>query len=331
MSKKAPTSAGRVVAITGGSGFIGGHLLDALIADDTVSRIYVMDIAPTTRWCEKVTFVYTNLARDVQFEPKQKIDVVYHLAAVSREPGFEWNEYFDINYEGTRRLLKWVSKLDIKNIVFTSTGMVFKAGPFHRAPSEVPSADTAYGISKALAEEAMSGWQQSKRGRHVAVVRPGAVFGKGCGGNFVNLHRALRLGTFAYIGGPETVKSCIYVKDLVALMRGAAELKGWHVLHGTYPQAPTIGEICNAFCKVFGWTRVIPTVPLNLALRAAAPLQMLNELGFSNPVHKRRVEKLHYSTDIDGSGLLELDLAPTHSLVEAIQDWRDECAPADPH
>ena len=121
------------------------------------------------------------------------------------------------------------------------------------------------------------------------------------------------------------------MKDLVALMRGAAELKGWHVLHGTYPQAPTIGEICNAFCKVFGWTRVIPTVPLNLALRAAAPLQMLNELGFSNPVHKRRVEKLHYSTDIDGSGLLELDLAPTHSLVEAIQDWRDECAPADPH
>lgn len=322
---------GLVVAITGGSGFIGGHLLDALIDDDSVDRIYVMDIAPTTRWCEKVRFVYTNLAKDVTFDPAESIDVLYHLAAVSREPGFEWNEYFDINYEGTRRLLTWASKADIKNIVFTSTGMVFKAGPYNRKPDEVPSADTAYGISKALAEEALSGWQSAKRGRHVAIVRPGAVFGKGCGGNFVNLHRALRLGTFAYIGGPETVKSCIYVKDLVTLMRGASELKGWHVLHGTYPRAPTIGEICDAFCKVFGWRRIIPTVPLKFALRAAAPLQMLNEMGFSNPVHRRRVEKLHYSTDIDGSGLIGLSLGPEHSLVEAISSWRDECAPSDPY
>lgn len=331
MNKQIKRTRGRIVAITGGSGFIGGHLLDALIEDPSVERIYVMDIAPTTKWCEKVSFVYTNLAREITFDPQHPIDELYHLAAVSREPGFEWNEYFDINYEGTKRLLRWASAQDIRNIVFTSTGMVFKSGPFHRQPDEVPSADTAYGISKALAEEAFHGWQSAKRGRHVAVIRPGAVFGKGCGGNFVNLHRALRLGTFAYIGGPDTVKSCIYVKDLVALMRGAAQLKGWHILHGTYPQAPTIGEICDGFCRVFGWRRVIPTVPLKFALRAAAPLQMLNELGFSNPVHKRRVEKLHYSTDIDGSGLRLFNLEPKYSLVDAISDWRDACTPADPY
>ena len=72
-------------------------------------------------------------------------------------------------------------------------------------------------------------------------------------------------------------------------------------------------------------------MPLKFALRAAAPLQMLNEMGFSNPVHKRRVEKLHYSTDIDGSGLGDVGLSPNYSLTQAISDWRDECAPSDPY
>lgn len=330
-------SVGAILAVVGGSGFIGNHLVAALAADPGVRRIYVLDRAPSMQWSEKVAYRYVNVDRPISLELPDQVDGVFHLAALCREPGYEWDQYFRTNHLGTRHVADWAERSGIRSIVFASTAMVFRAGPDARHEDDVLDADTAYGISKALAEEVLRGWQARGTGgaRRLGVVRPGAVFGKGCGGNFVNLHRSLKLGTFAYVGQPDTVKSCIYVKDLVALlihlMRGGQALPDVAVAHGAFPVATSIQSICEAFCEVFGWRRVIPTVPFRAALAASLPFQILNDLGFSNPIHRRRVEKLFYSTHLAADRLAEYDFEMQYGVAEALRDWRDSCSPADPY
>ena len=328
----------RIYAVFGGSGFIGQHLVSALAADPGVRRIYVLDRAPSSQWSEKVAYRYVNIDRPIDLSLPEPVDGVYHLAALCREPGFDWDQYFRTNHLGTRNVVDWVERSRVTSIVFTSTAMVFRAGPQARVEDDVLDADTAYGISKALAEEVLLGWQaraDSGQSRRLGIIRPGAVFGKGCGGNFVNLHRSLKIGAFAYVGQPDTVKSCIYVKDLVALlmhlMRGGATVPDVAVAHGAFPNPTSIKSICEAFCEVFGWKRMIPTVPFRAALAASLPFQVLNELGFKNPIHRRRVEKLFYSTHLSADRLVEYGFDMRYSIPEALQDWRDACAPADPY
>lgn len=327
-SPKATT--GKAVAVTGGSGFVGGHLIEALQNDPSVSRIYVLDRIPTTQWGGKVTFHYVNINRPIEFVPPEPIHGCYHLAAICKEPGFEWNEYFETNYLGTRHVADWCAANSIDRVVFTSTAMVFKAGPDRMSEDKLPNPDTAYGISKALAEEVLHGWQSAGDGRHLSVLRPGAIFGKGAGGNFVNLQRSLKRKVFAYIGSSDTVKSCFYVKDIVSLLRTLMERDApVTTVHGAFPQATTIKVICEAFCEAYGWQRDIPTVPLKAALAAATPLQMLNEIGIKNPVHRRRIEKLYYDTHLGSDGLAEIGFTPAFSVAEALRDWKESCAPAE--
>ncbi len=317
-----------VIVVTGASGFVGTHLLKSLVHDRQVQRIYALDLEPPKIVHDKLHFVRCDVRQAIGFTPVEPVDVCIHLAAICREPGFEWDDYFQGNYLGTRRLAEWSSRVGVSNIVFTSTAMVFRAGDIRHDENSLPNADTGYGISKALAEEVLKGWRAAAAGRRLRIVRPGVVFGRGGGGNFARLHRALKLRTFFYIGRSTTVKSAIYVKDLVRLLCFLATDAGpYETYHGVYPDATTIGKVCTAFCAAFSWKRWIATVPYRPALAAALVFQGLNNLGLRNPVHYRRIQKLYQSTDLSADRLAESGFALTYTLEHAIRDWHDDCAP----
>lgn len=328
MKPAIPSDAGRHVVVTGGAGFIGSHLCRLLCEDSGIAQVTVLDRnAPTVRHL-KIRHHAVDLGRRLSWQPDMPVDTVFHLAAACREPGFEWDEYFAGNHGATRVLVDWLVREDIRNVVFTSTAMVFRAGDTRHVESDLPNADTAYGISKALAEETLRGWQQGAPGRRLRVVRPGVVFGAGAGGNFVNLQRALARGLFVYVGRRTTVKSAIYVKDLVRLLQFVATDAGnVETLHGAYAEPTTIESVCRAFCAVYGWRRWIPVLPFRLALLAAMPFQFLNAIGLRNPVHTRRIEKLFHSTHLGADALEQIGFRQAYTLEAAIRDWRNACAP----
>lgn len=316
----------RVIAVTGGAGFIGGHLVDVLLSDPAVSKIYVLDKNPPRQSTPRVEFIYCDITAAIQFVPETPINTCYHLAAVCREPGYEWNEYFSVNYAGTRNVCEWASVHGIENIVFTSTVMVFSASDLIHRESDIPNADTAYGLSKALAEEALRGWQAAMPNRRLSIVRPGVVFGVGCDGNFIKLYKALRLGLFFYIGRNTTIKSCIYVKDLIGILTFASVRDvGVRIYHAVYPDPISIKEICEEFCKVFGWRRVILTIPYRLALAAALIVQGLNYLGVKNSIHYRRIQKLYFSTNLSSECLYQSGFSLAYSFRQALRDWKLDC------
>ena len=81
------------------------------------------------------------------------------------------------------------------------------------------------------------------------------VFGKGENGNFTRLYWAIRGHKFAYPGRKDTIKACIYVKELVRFMLYRLE----HHEHGVelynccFEPAYTIQHIVEAMKKVTGF------------------------------------------------------------------------------
>lgn len=91
-------------------------------------------------------------------------------------------------------------------------------------------------------------WQVGGEDRQLTIVRPGVVFGWGENGNFTRLYWGIRGGKFAYPGRKDTIKACIYVKELVKFMLYRVEHHeyGAELYNCCYEPAYTIEHIVEA-------------------------------------------------------------------------------------
>jgi nucleoside-diphosphate-sugar epimerase len=212
--------------VTGGSGFVGSHFVPYLL-DRGASRITILDRNEFTKRSPRLRSVITDIAEDIPWTPDGPVEVVYHLAAACREPGFTTAQYFRDNLQGTARVAEWAGRHDVRNIVFTSSMMVYGARDERVTEDSETRPDTDYGRSKLEAEQVLRSWTSAVPARRLRIVRPAVIFGKAERNNFTKLDGALRRRTFAFIGRDSTVKSCIYVKDFVRLLaRGAGLGRG---------------------------------------------------------------------------------------------------------
>lgn len=312
------------IMVTGSAGFI-GRALELRLRE--MGRLVVgvdRAVAPTnaaeTLQCDVAALT------EGSFGTRPWPPTVIHLAAVCKEPGYPWRDYYADNAEATRRLCQVADRAGVRNIVFTSTMMTFAAGPWLRSETDFCDPDTAYGCSKLQAEEILRTWQTAKPGRRLRIVRPGVVFGPGDQGNMRRLIHALHRRRFAYIGRQDTIKGCIYLKDLVRLLIRLIEDDGPHdTYHAVYPEPTTIRDIVDAINRSWGWNRRPPTMPYRLTLAAAAPFALIDPLGTRFGVHPRRIQKLHLDTNIGADRLADIGFTPRYSLTEAFADWRQEC------
>jgi len=140
------------------------------------------------------------------------------------------------------------------------------------------------------------------------------------------LIQALHRRRFAFIGRQDTVKGCIYSKDLVRLLVRLIDDDGPNdTYHAVYPQPTTLRDIVDAINQAWGWNRRPPTIPYRLALAAAAPFALVDPLGARFGIHPRRIQKLHLDTNISSDRLADIGFTPQYSLSEAFADWRQEC------
>lgn len=202
------------VMVTGSAGFIGTALVPRL---REMGR-YVVGLDRVAEPASDSLRLDLTTLTEEGFGSGPWPPTIIHLAAVSKEPGSPWRDYYANNAEATRLLCRAADKAGVRNIVFTSSMMVFAPGPWRRAESDFGDADTAYGCSKLQAEDILRAWQVAKPGRRLRIVRPGVVFGPGDQGNMRRLIHGLNRRRFAYIGDHDTVKSCIYLKDILRLL-----------------------------------------------------------------------------------------------------------------
>jgi UDP-glucose 4-epimerase len=145
------------VLVTGGAGFIGSNLVDALVGEG--HRVTVLDDLSTGRR-ENVSPHARLVAAGLLVAPEtmdaDPPEVVFHLAAqidvrrAVEDPGFDAR----VNVEGTAAVLEGARRNRVRRVVFASTG-----GAIYGDTVLVPTPETApvaplspYGASKAAAE-----------------------------------------------------------------------------------------------------------------------------------------------------------------------------------
>ena len=308
--------------ITGGSGFIGTHLTNLLKERFPHCHIYNLDIVENSQE-GKVTYIYCDVRKPIHLEEVTvtEDDVIFNFAAVHRTPGHSDHEYFETNILGAENVTAFAEKYGIRRIVFTSSIAPYGAAENLKEERTVPTPNTPYGISKLVAEKIHTIWQaKNSSERQLTIVRPGVVFGKGENGNFTRLYWGLRGRKFMYPGRKDTVKACIYVKELVCFMLYRLEHheQGVELYNCTFEPAYTIEQIVATMNKVTGLNRTAPLIPAWILMPAAA---VIGCLGAPMGICPARVRKLMVSTNICGKKLADSGYHFHYTFEEAIADW----------
>lgn len=308
--------------IFGGCGFIGTHTANLLRKKYPDAKIYIADLlADGTEYSQRV-----DVRNPIEMQGAFGRDtLIFNFAAIHRTPGHPDHAYFETNIRGAENVCDFARRHGINNIVFTSSIAPYGAAEDLKTEDTLPTPNTPYGISKLVAEKIHREWAAEDSNRRLSIVRPGIVFGTGENGNMTRLYRALKKHKFAYAGRKDTIKACVYVKDLVRVMLAMAESESADriQLHNCcYYPSFTIEQIANTMLKTTGMKRWIPFIPHKPMMVAATMCGLLGGLGLG--ICPARVKKLIISTNIDGQKLAK-NYPLSYSLENAFKDWFKDC------
>lgn len=235
--------------VTGGSGFLGRRLAEALAAaDDHVSSLDLAGPAGT---------LVADL-RDADATRKALAavapEVVYHLAAVLALPAeTDPAHACAVNVQGTVHLLEAARRLGVERVVLASSVAVHDPR-------------LAYGATK-VAAEAFARYYAEARGLDVRVLRLPSVVGAGRTGESLtgNLSRlvvaAARGEAFEAPLPPETRLPVLYDKDAALALRALGDATRARLDRTTYEvgglePAPSLGDLAEAVRRLLPGARI---------------------------------------------------------------------------
>ncbi|MBZ0273622.1 NAD-dependent epimerase/dehydratase family protein [bacterium] len=185
---KEPPQPPRTVLVTGALGYVGRLVVDALAADPrTIKRIVALDIRPSSDADARPRV--THLVADVSDERLVGIfrthmpDTVIHLASIVT-PGKKRNvvREYQVDVEGTRRVLELCEQFKVSQLVITSSGAAY--GYHADNPEWLRETDALrgndsfpYARHKRLVEEMLSAFRVGLRPTRQLVLRPGTILG----------------------------------------------------------------------------------------------------------------------------------------------------------
>jgi len=165
--------------VTGGTGFIGSHLIDELLEQGYDIRVLRRNTSNITLLEDKkLSFVVGDLAdTESLVRACQDVDLVFHVAALPRDWGPK-KTFFEVNFDGTKNLLDACVQNKVPRFVFMSSAAVYgfpkTQQPIAEEYQKNPTAK--YGESKLCAEELL--WDYGiKHNMTVSAIRSPLVIG----------------------------------------------------------------------------------------------------------------------------------------------------------
>lgn len=150
------------VCVTGGAGYIGSHLVSALIQGG--HEVTVVDnLENGTRVHSKCRFFSHDVREIDQIEPYlEGTEAFFHLAADKRATSKDYYDMISVNVGGTTAVLEVAKRVGAKRFVLSSSAAVYpksctkgsqfgKCYEFDSAIHQIP--DNIYGMSKKMAED----------------------------------------------------------------------------------------------------------------------------------------------------------------------------------
>jgi len=211
------------IAITGGTGFIGAHLIHALIeAGNSVVAVVrnPRKAKPLEAW--GVECVEADLQDEkALISAFEGCDQLYHMAACATVWEKQSETYFNVNAHGTDTVLKAAKSAGIKRTVVTSSGGVFGPSVSGEVSEQKPrdlNYFNAYEASKAASDLVVLR-HVLEEGMHVVLVSPTRVFGPYLWGEPASVSLMIKRyihGNWRLIpGGRHWKGNYVYVDDVV--------------------------------------------------------------------------------------------------------------------
>ncbi len=247
--------------VTGASGFIGSHMVDALLEKKWNVTALVRK-ATDTKWLESrgVHLVHADYDDGASLERATAgMDVVFHLGAVLK--AMDWETYYRGNALGTERLLEACLKSPhpLKRFVFCSSIAAAGASPKGSPKNEeAPCTPTSlYGKSKHAAEKIVDTY---KGQLPIVTIRPPNVLGPGQK-EMKAVIKLIQKRIIPLLGNGEKQTSICYVDDVVDAMILAAEHE--NALGQTYFVTDN---------REYSWREMLETIARKLGIKWALRL-----------------------------------------------------------
>jgi len=266
------------IAITGGTGFVGSHLVDTLCAAGIEPRVLVRD-PDAPRWIADapVRWIAGSLTdREALGRLVEDAGTVFHLAGVLRA-GRESD--FDLgNRKGTANVIAAMREVAAScRLVHVSS--LAAAGPSPTQEGIGPEAEPApvswYGRSKLAAEREVRTWNQA--GGWV-ILRPPAIYGPR-DTDVLEFFRMANRGLVALPGG-ERWLTVAWVGDVVRSIVAAAVGTPDRVFHLGDPDPVRLDHLIAMLCDGGGVQARVVKVPPSLVSGAGAIGSALQRLGW---------------------------------------------------
>lgn len=287
------------ILLTGGAGFIGSHLVDALLKK--VNKVHVVDNLSTGK-LENLNLSATFYKMDIcdpglgELVCSIRPEIVYHLAAQVSVPRSIHNPYEDtrVNILGTVNLLEACVKAGVKRIVFSSSAAVYGL-PQYLPINEAHPLNTIspYGASKAAAEEYIRLYQRMY-GMNYVILRYANVYGprqdaEGEGGVVsIFSSRLASREALTIFGSGEQTRDFVYVKDTVRANLAAATCSPNYTINVGTGEATSINKLAQTMISITNTSVEIihqPERPGDIRHSVISPQLALEVMGWQ-PIYK---------------------------------------------
>lgn len=262
------------VLVTGGAGFIGNHLVDALVKEQY--GVIVLDDLSSGAFenvkqylANGVTFINGDVRdKQVVIEALKDVDAVFHFAAVTSVPYSVRNPSvtYDVNVLGTMNLLEACLHMDVKKFVFASSCALYGEAEYLPIDEKHPANPVSpYALSKLEAEKCCAKFFEMY-GLKMSILRLFNVYGSrqrwnqysGVITSFIQRLRQKRPPII--YGNGEQTRDFVHVNDVVQacmLVLGNEGLAGQTFNVGT-GESTSVNWLARLLTQIFGHEGIVP-------------------------------------------------------------------------
>jgi len=324
------------VLVTGATGFLGGHVVRALLAQGravrAMGRNLQAGLALSALGADFVPVDLTDRAPTV--EACRGVRAVIHAGALSSAWG-KVRDFYETNVTGTEHVIAGCLAHGVDRLVYISSPSVLSRFEVQRGLDESQPLPerfvSVYSETKAQAERRVQ--EARDRGLRTVILRPKAIYGPGDQAIFPRIVEAVSRGRFPILGDGSTVTDITHVEDVVqAVLRALdAEKAVGNIYHITGGQEVNLLEVVKRIIERRGYPPLRRTVPAGRAMLAAGVVEDLwraLRLKGEPPLTRYKVSIMVYSQTYDiTAARRDLGYEPRVSWQEGVTrflDSRDE-------
>lgn len=248
-----------VILVTGGSGFIGSHLVDKLLEKGFSVRVFDR-VSPLNKKAE--WFKGDLLEEENVLKACKDVEAIFHLAAIAdvnvalSHPDL----CLKVNEIGTVNLLRASMAMEVERIILSSTTWVYgKASGTVTEETIIPPPDHIYTKTKIGQEHLLITWQKHY-GLPYTILRYGIPYGPRMRSNMaiaIFVRKAMKEKPITVFGDGNQGRCFIYVEDLaegnIAALKSEGENQIFNIAGEEFI---TINQILRELRKFFGELKI---------------------------------------------------------------------------